>query len=342
MTRKKDNLPATIEPAQSVLFGTPEPIQQPPALPELPALSLVKQRLVDAAVAIRQDQAEDITYQHSIICQTGLPVRHQDARVWERRQGRALLRMEAGAAVPPGGSEWVELPLPYGPKARLVMMHLNSEAIRTRSPKIEVESTLTAFVRRVMNGPNPEDRRDPNGREIRAFKEQLAALSAATVRLNINDEEQSRHLNTRIVSEFDLWFSKDSRQRVLWSSTVHLSPEYFDSLLGYAVPLDERAIASLAHSALALDVYAWLAQRLHRIAVERSQLVPWTALYEQFGQGYSELRFFRRKFIAALRQVQIAYPDARFSTDSRGMELRQSEPPISKRLIATRWPVVRV
>jgi len=33
----------------------------------------------------------------------------------------------------------------------------------------------------------------------------------------------------------------------------------------HAVPLDERALAGLAHSSLALDIYAWLAQRLHRV-----------------------------------------------------------------------------
>lgn len=337
VTRKKDDPPATGGPAQSELFRAPVPTERP-ALAELPALSLVKQRLVDAAVAIRQDQAEDITYQHSIFCQTALPVRHQDTRVWERRQGRALLRVEAGTAVPPGGNGWVELPLPYGPKARLVMMHLNSEAIRTQSPVIEVENTLTAFVRRVMSGPNPDKRRDPNGREIRMFKEQLAALSAATVRLAVVDEERSRHVTTQIVGAFDLWFPKDSRQRVLWNSTVHLSQDYFNSLLGFAVPLDERAIASLAHSALALDVYAWLAQRLHRIPAHKPQFVPWTALHEQFGQGYSKVRQFRAFFLRVLAQVQVAYPDARFSTDAGGMHLEQSAPPISKRLIATRWP----
>jgi hypothetical protein len=43
---------------------------------------------------------------------------------------------------------------------------------------------------------------------------------------------------------------------------VRLSQEYFDSLTAHAVPLDERAISGLAHSAMGLDVYSWLAQRL--------------------------------------------------------------------------------
>ena len=93
-------------------------------------------------------------------------------------------------------------------------------------------------------------------------------------------------------------------QRVLWPATLKLSLDYFETLTRFAVPLDERAIAALAHSAMALDVYCWLAQRLHRIPEGRPQFVPWAALFDQFGQGYSAIRFFRRDFLRLLRQVR--------------------------------------
>ena len=75
---------------------------------------------------------------------------------------------------------------------------------------------------------------------------------------------------------------------MLWPSVVRLSQEYFESLASHAVPLDERAIAALANSPVALDVYAWLAQRLHRIPKNKLQQVSWPALYEQFGQGIAD------------------------------------------------------
>jgi hypothetical protein len=289
--------------------------------------TLVQKRLIRASAAIRQNAPEEITYQHTVLCQTALPVRRPDegVRVWEREQGRAALRIEAGAARDPRSRKFVELPLPFGPKARMVLMHLNSEAIRRRSPEIEVEDSMTAFVRRLM-------RADPNGREIRAFKDQLSALSAATVRLATDQGERKGQVNTQIVGAFDLWFPKDARQRVLWPSTVRLSTDYFDSLLGHAVPLDERAIASLAHSAQALDAYAWLTQRLHRVPKEAPQFVPWPALQEQFGQGFTRVRDFRRKFLLTLHQVHLAYPEARFAADEGGMTLSHSRPPVAKRL----------
>jgi hypothetical protein len=40
-----------------------------------------------------------------------------------------------------------------------------------------------------------------------------------------------------------------------------LSLDYWESLKAHAVPLDEGHIARLSHSALALDIYSWLANR---------------------------------------------------------------------------------
>ena len=123
-------------------------------------------------------------------------------------------------------------------------------------------------------------------------------------------------------------------QKVLWPSTLRLSQDYFDSLARFAVPLDERAIAALAHSALALDIYCWLAQRLHRIPVGKPQTLAWAALYEQFGQGYAEVRFFRRDFLKLLGQVKTVYPAAHLTADRKNLVSEHSPPPVPQRLIA--------
>jgi hypothetical protein len=43
---------------------------------------------------------------------------------------------------------FVPIGLPFGPKPRLILAHLNAEALRQQSPEIEIEASLTAFVRR--------------------------------------------------------------------------------------------------------------------------------------------------------------------------------------------------
>jgi hypothetical protein len=138
-------------------------------------------------------------------------------------------------------------------------------------------------------------------------------------------------VNTQIVSAFDLWFPKQADQRVLWPSTVRLSEEYFRSLGRHAVPLDHRAVTALASSSMALDVYVWLAQRLHRVPVGQPQFVHWAGLHEQFGQGFARIRDFRRKFLQTLHHVTAAYPAARLEYGEGGITLEHSAPPVPPR-----------
>lgn len=281
----------------------------------------IQNRLLEAAARYAQEQDDQsILYQHSVFCQTCLPYRDpgDDVRIWERVNGRAHLKVLAGEALHPKEERFVELGLPFGPKSRMILMHINQRALIAQSPVIEVEDSLTRFVGKVLN-------LDPKGRNIKAVKEQLARLAAASIRLGVVRDGQAITVNSNIVSAFDLWFPKDERQRVLWPSTVSLSLDYFQSLMSQAVPVDEAHIAALSHSSLALDIYSWLAQRLHRIPVEKPQRVSWIALHAQFGQGYNpeHIRKFRQKFRVALKEVLTVYPAARVEDDEAKPARRQ-------------------
>jgi hypothetical protein len=172
---------------------------------------------------------------------------------------------------------------------------------------------------------------ETNGQQLRSLKEQLARLAAATLRMGVVEAGRAVQVNTQFVSAFDLWFPKQTDQRVLWPSTVRLSEEYFQSLGRHAVPLDHRAVAALASSAMALDMYVWLTQRLHRVPLGKPQFVAWAALHEQFGQGFARIRDFRRRFLRTLPQVVSAYPVARIAADDRGLTLTHSPPPVASR-----------
>lgn len=137
-----------------------------------------------------------------------------------------------------------------------------------------------------------------------------------------------------IVDAFELWFEKSDNQRVLWPSTVRLSNEYFTTLCAHAVPLDERAIANLSHSAMGLDLYAWLAQRLHRVPAQRPQFITWVALKDQFGFHYDKMFKFKQVFRTTLTMVKTQYPAAKYTMDDRGMTLMNSHPPVAKQITA--------
>jgi hypothetical protein len=220
----------------------------------------------------------------------------------------------------------VELPLPFGPKARLILLYLNTAAIRTQSRIIEAENSMTAFIRQLQNG------REPNGAEVRKFQQQLRALAKAHINLGIIGEQRALDGKMDVVDSFDVWFSKNPAQKVLWTSTVELSEKYFNTLVKHAVPLDPRAIAALSHSSLALDLYSWLAQRLHRVGA-KAELVTWTNLQEQLGDTYKELRMLRRIVLKALKDVLTQYPEARFEANEKGLLLRNSPPPVRRKLV---------
>ena len=268
---------------------------------------------------------EAILYQHSILCQTGLPYRNpgDDARSWERSNGAVHLEVAAGKALHPERGRLIEIGLPYGPKPRLILAHLNSEALRRRSPAIEVEPSLTAFVKRLQLSTD--------GRTISTIKDQLTRLAASRITLGVMAGGEAITINSQIVTAFNLWFPKEEDGRVLWPKLLRLSPEYFDSLTRHAVPLHEQALTALSGSAMGLDVYAWLAQRLHRIEWGQRVLVPWPALQAQFGWHYDRTRKFREVFRQTLRLVHAQYRAADVELDGKGLALRHSPPPVKGR-----------
>jgi hypothetical protein len=101
--------------------------------------------------------------------------------------------------------------------------------------------------------------------------------------------------------------------------------------MNHAIPLDNRALAVLAHNSMALDMYSWLAQRLHRIPVGETHFIAWLSLKAQFGQGYDRMADFKRAFRRNLAMVKSQYSDAKIEeVTNKGFNLRMSSPPIPK------------
>lgn len=275
-------------------------------------------RLLDVVVA----ESDGLLFHHSLLAQTSLPYKNPgDLRRWTKRNGKAVLELNAGRALSPITGKFIDVGLPFGPKPRLVLIQLNTEAIRTQSPIIHLEDSLTAFVKRTLG-------LDGGGRNIRLVKEQLKRLSASNFQFGYLLDNRAITINGTVISGFDLWAPKNPNQRVLFPTQVRFSQEYFDSLVKHAVPLSENAIRGLSHSSVALDTYTWLAQRLHR--VQSPINLPWATLKNQFGEGFSEERKFKRFFLKSLREVTLVYPEANLEPTADGLILRNSPPPVLK------------
>ena len=256
-----------------------------------------------------------------------MPRRMTESRVFERHCGHVSVLLEAGQLW--NGKEWVRQPLPHGTTPRLVMVHLSSEAIRTQSRRVEIGDSTKQFLTALGMQPNGGER---GGYTI--FRKQMEALAACRLTIGMQTAGKVVTVDAKPIKRFEAWLQHDGAQKTLWPGVLELSQDFYETLANHAVPLDYRAISALKHSALALDIYTWLAHRLCRIGKPEGVKLSWENLRDQFGQEYLDSKNFKREFRDVLRQVCTVYPDAKIDGTPGGLILRPSPPPISKTLVA--------
>ncbi len=281
-------------------------------------------RILKFAGAIADAQPERPDYLHSVLCQVGLPRSQTSALTFERTNGNASLLIEAGKLW--DGKTWIQQPLPCGTRPRLALVHVSSEAVRSKSPVVEIGRSVREFLLRLNV--------DTGGKEYSSFTKQMRALSACRMSLGFGTET----IDAKPIERFNAWMDGSGELPVHSPGVIELTPKFFASLTEFAVPLDARALAALRHSALALDVYTWLAHRLHRVKRVTGERVTWKNLRDQFGQEYADPKNFKRKMVTTLGAVRAVYPDARIEPVTGGLMLLPSRPPVTKTIVQTRLP----
>ncbi len=291
--------------------------------PKTTAITAVESRLIDARLELVQKVWGDSPrlYNHAVLCSVGLPYRNlgDDVRNFQRTSGQTSLRMEAGAVPTPTGFE--DVGLPYGPRARLLLLHLCSEAVKRQSPIVEVDDSFTAFARSLGLATT--------GRNLKTLRDQVLRMSVVSMRLSKNYGQYVDVFQGPIFSKLRAEMPTNPDQLALWTSFVEFSPDFYSSLQKNAVPMRMEAIGALKHSSRALDIYAWLAHRLWRINDAKPVKIRWTTLRFQFGDRGQNIESFKRAFKTALKQVLFVYPEAKVQVVRGGLELKRSAPPIA-------------
>lgn len=290
----------------------------------LNALSLGSRRRALAQRSLDDDKPTlaDLRHIHSALAICGLPYERQplEVRDYGRAQGNMAIDVVAGSLRDDKGNKHLQ-PLPFGPKARLVLMHLSSEAVRQKSPTIEISESFTAFVRDMGYS-------DSGGKrgQLTAFKEQLNALASCTIKLSV---WEPRHVRTKTITpieDMELWLPSHPSQRSLWPSTVTFSEAMYDSLKRHAMPLNVRVIRSLASSARKLDLYFWLGWRMHNI--EAPLHIGWSSLFEQFGGANKHMRYFKRHLSDDLSDIRDVLAKLPVRLDDNGLTLLPADPDV--------------
>ena len=167
------------------------------------------------------------------------------------------------------------------------------------------------------------------GTTYRLIGEQAKRVSSC--RLTFFTDRTGRELRSHggfVKSAITMSTALGDQPEQLWQDTVLLDEDFYRALCDHPVPLNERALRAIGPRSMTIDVYVWLAYRLHSLPRETD--VGWPALFAQFGAGFQRLRKFREQFTECLELALAAYPDANVSLDEHGITMRPSRPAVAK------------
>lgn len=285
------------------------------------ARTLAGPSLVDRAASVMAaDSGIGITY--SGFCLTSLPHRRiPDTERWVRQGANVTLTIDPGSLPDAKGASKVR-GVPYGSRARLIMLYLQTRAVQTNSPEVDLGSTMRGWLIR-MGLPD-------GGKQYRDIRDQADRIAACTLTFQWRRDGGGVAYVKDTIVRGGFAIPTDDQPR-LWVDTVTLSDSFFGALRAHPVPIAEPALRQISGDSAAIDVYCWLAYRLH--ALSDPTPISWAALYQQFGFAYARLRDFRRDFQTVLAKALAVYPDAVVDIDDCGVTLHPSRPPIPERLI---------
>jgi hypothetical protein len=287
-------------------------------------------RIAAASAVLGEPTEDDLAFSHSGLCQTCLPHARPASNdlIWQRSSGRFHLMVSPGVVRNRDGRA-VRVGVPYGTRARLIMIFLQTEGVRSRT--VSLGPSMSAWIRSlglpVTGGPRGT---------IQAIREQSLRIARCEFTLqwtarSENGGDATIIRDQRLISGLSLWHGQDEGNGAPWQATVELTREFHEHLREHAVPLVRDAIAHLKDNSLGLDLYTLLAYRLQRL--EQPLLLRWHALAAQVGSDTGRTSHLAQRVKAVLPDVLAVYPDAGVEVVRHGLRLLPSKSPVPRTLI---------
>jgi hypothetical protein len=272
---------------------------------------------IDAAGVVMAEEESRLGITHAGFAMTSLPHKRIEEGLWKREGHRTTLLVESGR------SRTGDLVgVPYGSIARLILLYLQTEAVRTNTPEVELGRSMKSWMGRMSL--------TTGGKTYQLVTEQARRISACrlTFFADRGNGTEARHNGAFVQDAITFASVIDDDQPTLWQDRVRLDPSFWQSLRNHPVPVREEAIKAIGTRSLAIDVYIWLAYRLHSLA--KSTPVSWTAVHAQFGAGFRLVRQIKPTFMEALNLALAVYPEAHVDADRQGLVLHPSPPAVPK------------
>lgn len=281
---------------------------------------------------------EDLSFLHSGLCQTCLPHRRppKNSTIWKRTSGRFTLMVTPGVLdredrpvmtrrVVGDRNEEFYVGVPYGPKARLILIYLQTEGMKSRL--VSLGPSLSAFMRSLGLAVTGGERGT-----INAVREQSLRIARCNFTMQWIDRqpgmERTIVADARIVDGLEFWRDATCQE---WNGEVELSDRFHTHLKQHAVPLDKRGLALLAGNSLGLDLYALFAYRLPRL--KQATQLRWVHLQAQIGAEFKKSCDLALHVRNVLPTVLSAYPTANVEMTREGLIVRPSKPAVPRTMV---------
>ena len=281
------------------------------------ASTKAERHAIDAAAVILSDEESRLGITHAGFAMTSLPHKRIEEPYWKREGHRTTLLVESGR-----NRHSDLIGVPYGSIARLILLYLQTEAIRTNCPEVELGRSMNSWMGRMSLSTG--------GRTYQLVTEQARRISACRLTFFTERENgaETRHNGAFVQDAISLAGISDENQPSLWQDRVRLDEGFWRSLRDHPVPVREEAIKAIGTRSLAIDVYIWLAYRLHSLS--KPVPVSWAAIHGQFGAGFRLVRQIKPTFLDALTLALAVYPEARVEADKDGIILHPSPPAVPR------------
>ena len=239
---------------------------------------------------------------------------------YKRVNGPFTLYMIAG-----GGNK-----LPFGNFPRLILAWVCTEAVRIRSRKLVLGSSLSEFMRKLGLIPVGGGSRGARTRLL----DQMRRLFNAHIQLAYEDEQVSASINSPVANRTEFWWNESkSNEPSLWNSQIELGEKFFQEIICHPVPIDMNILKALKRSSLGLDLYLWVVYRT--FTLKRPMRLSWARLYRQFGVNLAQagdprtVDAFRTDCLRELKKIKTAWPELHYVTAQGVLILRSSKPAIA-------------
>lgn len=242
-------------------------------------------------------------------------------REWTVAHGNTTLEVSAGRiAVRDNPKKMRTANVPYGRLARLLFAYVIGQAVKTRSPTVDMGRSLRQFMRRIGIAYD--------GRAGKNVTEAVEDLAAASFILGGWGDGAVHTRYARVVDEISFWIEPDDAQRTFWTPEIVLSDKFHDQVQAHRMPIDMDHLAQLMRSPRRMDWYTWLSYRTAVISRRRAVQISLRDLQNYFAPDIHEFRKFKQTVKQDLTAIARVWPHFDVAIQGDMLVLRWSESPV--------------